>query len=303
MPRNEAEELARERQRREAMWSRLHELGGPDEVTVGAIQAAGIRPANTGQGIFRDHANTRVLGPAGVSLTLLDLGTSYDDAFDEEGGTYHYPKGGGRGGRDAAEVEATKEACRLCLPVFVVLPGSRANLRTVRRGWVTDFDDARGVFLIAFDGLCAAEPELFVPRSETVRERVTSERWARPGQRRFAFRVFKAYGAVCALCDHEVETVLEAAHVVPVASGGTDRVDNGLVLCRNHHRAFDTDLLAFEPETARVDLIREGPGAEELQLSRFSLEHLDRLPDEGAMQWRWPAARPEAGVPRARRGA
>lgn len=280
------------------MWLRLAAIGGPDRVTVQQIQEAGLRPANTGQGVFRDLTRTSEIGPAGVTLTLLDLGTSYEDEFDDEGGTYHYPSGGGRRGRDDAEVEATKTAYRLGLPVFVVLRGPEPRLRDVRRGWVTDFDDRRGVFLISFDSAILQEPRLLVPPATTVRERVMTLRLARPGQRAFAFRVFKRYGASCALCDHAVRSILEAAHVIPVKDGGTDSSDNGLALCRNHHRAFDIDLVAFEPETVRVDLLRDGPQAAELQLAHLSLEHLTSRPDERALRWRWGTSREVAGVPK-----
>jgi hypothetical protein len=161
---------------------------------------------------------------------------------------------------------------------------------------ITDFDDARGVFLIGFVGAVLQEPSLLAPPATTVRERVTTYRLARPGQRAFAFRVFKRYGASCALCDQSVRSILEAAHVIPVKDGGTNSTDNGLALCRNHHRAFDIDLVAFEPETVRVDLLHDWPQAVELQLAHQSLEHLTSRPDERALRWRWGTSREVAGV-------
>jgi hypothetical protein len=54
-------------------------------------------------------------------------------------------------GRDAAEVQVTKNAMRLNLPIFVILPGARSSSRrTVKLGWVKDYDDDGRLFLILF---------------------------------------------------------------------------------------------------------------------------------------------------------
>lgn len=47
----------------------------------------------------------------------------------------------------------------------------------------------------------------------------------------------------CAVCGIGVEAVLEAAHIVPVALGGSDHPSNGIRLCRNCHALFDNGLL------------------------------------------------------------
>lgn len=43
----------------------------------------------------------------------------------------------------------------------------------------------------------------------------------------------------CAICGFQYDYILDAAHVIPVAEGGTDTYDNGLGLCPNCHRMFD----------------------------------------------------------------
>ena len=43
----------------------------------------------------------------------------------------------------------------------------------------------------------------------------------------------------CAICGYQYDFNLDAAHIVPVAEGGTDTYDNGLGLCPNCHRMFD----------------------------------------------------------------
>ena len=46
--------------------------------------------------------------------------------------------------------------------------------------------------------------------------------------------------------------MLQAAHIRPVSENGSDDPRNGLVLCANHHLAFDANLFAFDPETLEV---------------------------------------------------
>ncbi len=71
--------------------------------------------------------------------------------------------------------------------------------------------------------------------------------------------VKQSYDAMCALCHvglvnpvddagHEPPTEPEAAHVVPVAAGGSDDVRNGLCLCRRHHWAFDVGLIYVDAD-------------------------------------------------------
>ena len=38
-------------------------------------------------------------------------------------------------------------------------------------------------------------------------------------------------------------SILRAAHIVPVAKGGSDEIENGLCLCTNHEIAFDRCLI------------------------------------------------------------
>lgn len=47
-------------------------------------------------------------------------------------------------------------------------------------------------------------------------------------------------------CGIDEQKVLEAAHIVPDSEGGEPSLENGLLLCRNHHRALDAQLLGFD---------------------------------------------------------
>jgi hypothetical protein len=86
------------------------------------------------QGIWIDkHATGQIVGnEGGATVSILHTGRHYPDDLSDDGVIYHYPKTLRRGLRDSAEIEATKRAARLELPVFVILPGPTADTRSVR---------------------------------------------------------------------------------------------------------------------------------------------------------------------------
>jgi hypothetical protein len=116
-------------------------------------------------------------------------------------------------------------------------------------------DDLSRTFLIAFgsdpptatnaDEIDDAPFILSTPDQGARREVKT-----RQGQQRFKFRVFKRYGPQCVVCGLAVAEMLDAAHICPKLAEGSDDPRNGLVLCANHHRAFDAELFAIDPASA-----------------------------------------------------
>lgn len=284
--------LELERARRDSMAAGFGSLpnGG---VTPEDLQRLTIRPMRTGQGVFRDLDRTRAVAPpAGVTVSLLDIGAAYGDSFDDDGGIYYYPTTKRPAGRDAGEVEATKNAKRLQLPVFVILPGRDGSTRTVRSGWVAGFNDEQRIFLISFtrpaadaDGASSAPFQLRIARP---RDKASTTATARPGQNRFRFDVLTRYGCRCALCAVSCKDLLEAAHLCPVADGGCDDARNGLVLCRNHHRALDRGLLSFNEDGNVLAAGKESLDA--LGVLFSDLSHLKVRPAEEALAWRRPDA-------------
>nr|WP_111932302.1 HNH endonuclease [Paraburkholderia bryophila] len=79
----------------------------------------------------------------------------------------------------------------------------------------------------------------------------------------FSRKVLEAYGHRCAFCRVQLG-LLDAAHIVPVsASGSTDEVTNGVALCKLHHFAYDSNLVAFDRRyRIRVSESRVGELAE-----------------------------------------
>ena len=72
--------------------------------------------------------------------------------------------------------------------------------------------------------------------------------------RRAAFgkEVCDAYGNRCAMCDIGLG-LLEGAHIYPAtAPGSSDKIWNGLALCRNHHRLYDRHRIWVSSDDHRI---------------------------------------------------
>lgn len=50
----------------------------------------------------------------------------------------------------------------------------------------------------------------------------------------------------CAICEFQYDHLIDAAHIVPVADGGTDTYDNGIGLCPTCHRMFDKGFILID---------------------------------------------------------
>ena len=263
-------------------WRAWIELGAPgptDSVTPAEIRR--VRLYGGGQGIYVDKNRTSSAEfPAGVAVSALHTQSVYADELGEDGILYHYPRTDRAGSRDAGEVQATKNTMSVGVPVAIVIRADTStNFRHIRWGWVVDFDDSEELFYIQFE-----EPQInfvdapFIPFNPT--EARKSRKYlspSRPGQSKFRFDVLKRYGCQCAVCNIAVKELLEAAHIVAKEFDGCDDPRNGLVLCRNHHRAFDKGLFTINPDTLAVS-----PGKRDelsrLGVERTSIHHLRNSP-------------------------
>lgn len=76
-------------------------------------------------------------------------------------------------------------------------------------------------------------------------------------QARFRREVLNAYAYQCAICDVRDKSLLRAAHIVDVALGGPDTMENGICLCTNHEISFDNGLILIND---RLEVINRTTG-------------------------------------------
>ncbi|MEP9397619.1 HNH endonuclease signature motif containing protein [Mesorhizobium sp. KR2-14] len=88
--------------------------------------------------------------------------------------------------------------------------------------------------------------------SAAKRQRRLAEVWERPGQAKFRRAVFELFGARCLVTGCETLMALEAAHILPVSSGGRDEGWNGIPLRADLHRLFDAGVIMLEPSTWKL---------------------------------------------------
>jgi hypothetical protein len=80
------------------------------------------------------------------------------------------------------------------------------------------------------------------------RTRTTVTVLSRAGQAKFRDGVLKASNKCCHMTGERILETLEAAHIVPVEHGGSDKDDNGLCLRVDIHRLFDAGHFRLKPD-------------------------------------------------------
>ncbi|MBT6050866.1 MAG: HNH endonuclease [Candidatus Scalindua sp.] len=103
-----------------------------------------------------------------------------------------------------------------------------------------------------FDGNKEAEDVIEAVRSSPLpsiieRQRTKTTVLSRPGQPKFRKQVLEASEGCCLITGERITEVLEAAHIIPVSSGGTDERDNGICLRIDIHRLFDSGNIRIRP--------------------------------------------------------
>jgi hypothetical protein len=235
--------------------------------------------------------NKHPFAPTGVAVTVLHNGSSYDDDLSDDGVIYHYPDTRRLGRRDATETAALRSAFSLQIPVFVITNSSSSPARRdVRVGWVVGVDDTGAQCFIKFGDIDRSSPPISGQATAEFRLEANRTEIAQIARRlkrtpQFAFEVGKRCGWCCAVCSMQVRSLLDAAHVRGVADKGSDDCRNGLILCKNHHSAFDAGLIGLCPETGAV-VLREGFTVEQLGMTTLTLPEQVR-PHIDALRWRW----------------
>jgi putative restriction endonuclease len=107
---------------------------------------------------------------------------------------------------------------------------------------------------------------------------------------RFKFQVIKRHAGKCVVTGLSVIEMLDGAHVVPVADGGSDDPRNGLLLSASHHRAYDKHLWSINPRTLEIETSPKGPSLKQMKFERTDVGHLQEagtLPHVDALEIRY----------------
>ncbi|MFB7943399.1 HNH endonuclease [Kitasatospora phosalacinea] len=283
------ETVEEERKWRLAVWRNLlQRRDNSGLVTSDAVRSVGAY--GNYRGIWVDKARTRRIHPEGVTIGLKHTGQHYPDDLSESGALYHYPSTR-KPGRDLSEVNATKAAATLRLPLFVIT--QYGDLRGVHLAWVEGWEDKSSLFLVSF-GETPPVQLLDHDRSEEQpfqlegnrRRRRSGTVAVRPDQARFKLEVFQRYGPRCPLSGLAVPQMIEAAHLRGDADGGTSDARNGLPMNAALHRAFDAHLFAINPDTLTAEARPDGPSLESMGIVHPKLV-LEHLPHPEALRWRY----------------
>jgi hypothetical protein len=125
-----------------------------------------------------------------------------------------------------------------------------------------------------------AEFELFAARAEA-HLRLVRDRTA---QSAFRDEVLRKQDVRCTVCDFAIPEGLEAAHLVPKRSSGTDDARNGLALCVLHHRLFDRGLFHIEPDSLEI-VPREPWTLADLRITNLNIRGIRSAVHEAALRW------------------
>jgi putative restriction endonuclease len=283
--------IQREIQRRKSIMEELKTREKNAKLKATDLRELGVYGG--GQGIWVDKAETARLTTDGngVTVSVLHTGSSYADDLNEDSMEYHYPLTDRQGSRDMNEVEATKNAMRNNIPIFVIsFPSPSSKYRDVRLGWVTGWDDDGMVFWIDFGDEPTQrhnfdDSDAFQLKIDRSKKRQSTEVKVRNSK--FRFDVLDLFSEKCAFCEINIRELLDAAHLCPVKDEGVDHPRNGLPLCPTHHRAFDQFFIGIEPNSHEIQSSKDGPSLSELKVSQSSITHLTASPHPMALEWCW----------------
>lgn len=258
-------------------------------LSPGEVRELGIYGGASG--VWVDKTRTKEFAQEGVAVGLLHTGRHYDDDIDESGVLYHYPTTQRPESRDSNEIQSIKNARLLKLPIFIIRnigSGKKINL-----AWLDDFDDQLRICVLTFHGVnpdsnSYRSPQeistlpLFGPRKRSTVEVLRAER-----DPLFKFNILKRFHGTCLVTEINVTEMLDAAHIIPVASGGTESSENGILLSASAHRALDSGLWAINPSTLQIETKKDGPSAQRMKLLITDLSHQSHKLNLDALNYRY----------------
>lgn len=282
--------IEREIARRLDLWEKLQK--SPNWPLLSSQEVRDLRVLGGYSGVWVDKTLTSEVAPEGVAVGLLHTGKHYDDDVDETGILYHYPTTDRPPSRDANEIQAIKNAKLFGIPVFVIR--NLGSSKKVELAWLNDFDDELRICVLTFHGVLPEENNFTLsnsPNSEPILfgARRTTKSSVERAERDplFKFNILKRFEGRCLITNIDVTEMLDAAHIIPVASGGTEDPNNGLLLSASVHRALDAGLWAINPISLRIETKASGPDAKRMKLDQVDLSGSSRLLNREALEFRY----------------
>ena len=277
--------------RRLDAWNELQ--NSPNWPLLTAQEVRNLSLYGGASGVWVDKLNTSSIAPEGVAVGLLHTGRHYDDDVDETGILYHYPTTSRPPSRDANEIQAIKNAKMYGIPVFVIRnvgPAKRVEL-----AWLNDFDDQLGICVLTFHGILPDQNKFIVPGVQNhespvlfgTHRKTRTEIEKAERDPLFKFNILKRFQGKCLVTAIDVTEMLDAAHIIPVASGGTEDPQNGLLLSASAHRALDAGLWAIHPKSLRIETRPRGPDFLRMRLEKIDLSNSAHLLNHEALEFRY----------------
>jgi len=259
------------------------------------------------KGFIFESERVPLIAPQGIfKPKMLDLPLSittaphgpYDDGLDDQGFLLYKYRGTDVNHRDNVGL---RKAMREKAPLVYlrgIVPGR--YLVTWPVFIVGDDKDALA-FKVALDEAQIRQPSDDAETKqvkEIRRAYATSQIRIRLHQRSFREKVLEAYQTQCALCRLRHAELLDAAHIIPDSHPqGDPKISNGISLCKFHHAAYDSLILAINPDYVvliRKDVLleKDGPmlqhGLKELHETKIILpKHKMEWPDRDLLDMRY----------------
>lgn len=129
----------------------------------------------------------------------------------------------------------------------------------------------------------------YLPDNQDDRKRRRVLQQTRDGQDKFRDNLIAIYGTNCMLTGCAVMQAIEASHINPYRGAKDNHPANGLLLRKDFHALFDSNLLGIEPDTLAIHL---HPSLKDSYYQQFkgkkiSFRRNDFTPSKDALELRW----------------
>ena len=153
-----------------------------------------------------------------------------------------------------ASLEAAAETLAILRSLTTTTPEKPSYRRMMQHELILELEDSLPLEVQMAGPAPGVELALMKVDRRSVRTQVSV---IRPAQGNFRSALLGRYGGECCITGCRVDTLLEAAHIIPYMGDHSDDVTNGLLLRVDLHRLFDAHLVTINPTTFTVEVAAE----------------------------------------------